>query len=98
MRSAQLGNSSANRIGSSLHYGLNSEPEVRCHCGYQISARTSMARWNLGRRFMSCPVRVDDKCKYFVWLDPEIPITTLELFQTLYDRCDHSETQLAYCK
>ncbi|KAL8497432.1 hypothetical protein ACS0TY_020940 [Phlomoides rotata] len=95
MRRATPGSSSTNRVTSSLNNELNSNPELRCYCGYQIHASTSMIRRNPGRRFMSCPMRDDDKCTYFVWLDPEIPIKTLEILQTLYDRCDHYEIQLA---
>ncbi|KAL8503723.1 hypothetical protein ACS0TY_022442 [Phlomoides rotata] len=76
-----LGNFSDNSTSFVQHNALISESEVRCRCGYKLWICTSTMKRNPGRRFMSCPVRGDGKRKYFVWLDPEIPSTTLEIFQ-----------------
>ncbi|KAL8529348.1 hypothetical protein ACS0TY_006677 [Phlomoides rotata] len=78
--------SSWSSSGTSRFTSVNQELEVRCHCDIKLNVKTSSTRTNPGRRFLSCPIRGIHKCDYFVWIDPELPTRTVELYQALLDR------------
>ncbi|KAL8489279.1 hypothetical protein ACS0TY_025255 [Phlomoides rotata] len=57
--------SNANSGGSSTNIRVKPATKMCCYCGYQLHVCTSTTIRNLGQRFISCPVRGDDNCRYF---------------------------------
>ncbi|KAL8480936.1 hypothetical protein ACS0TY_027452 [Phlomoides rotata] len=92
---------SSNNIGCSVEAhstGVSTEAERRCYCGILLRVHTSMTRHNPCLRFVSCPLRGNNKCKYFVWLDPELPVEAVESIRRLMDRLDQCEKELEGAK
>ncbi|KAL7120414.1 hypothetical protein ACP275_02G121200 [Erythranthe tilingii] len=51
--------------------GNRSHPPI-CRCGLHTFVQTSWTSLNPGRRFVTCPKRDGNRCKFYEWCDPEI--------------------------
>ncbi|KAL8557283.1 hypothetical protein ACS0TY_004644 [Phlomoides rotata] len=74
--------------------GVSIEANRRCYCGILLRVHTSMTRHNPCQYFVSCPLRGNNKCTYFVWLGPELPVEAVESIYRLMDHLDQYAKEL----
>ncbi|KAL9178081.1 hypothetical protein ABFS82_01G101700 [Erythranthe guttata] len=74
--------------------GGHNHPLV-CLCGFDVVGQTSWIAANPGRRFVTCPIRGVNKCKFFYWCDFEVCDRAKTIIPGLLEKINTLKSSLA---
>ncbi|KAL9145720.1 hypothetical protein ABFS82_13G062200 [Erythranthe guttata] len=73
---------------------LHSPYPEYCDCGLKVRVQTSWTVANPGRRFITCPNKGANSCRFYFWCDPEMCARSKQIIPGLLKKINALECQL----